>query len=425
MTPSFKNLRLDNWRQFEKIDIELHDRLTVLTGANGAGKTTLLNIFAEHFGWRTPYLATPTFVSKGIDYVVGVFGDLFKRWRQGDTDVAVGKLTYSDGQATDLTVPRATTIQYQLNVPSRQNVAGLHISSHRDLPRYQTVATIPAAAAQVTDAYNAYNSVLLQRFEGSYSQFSPTYRLKESLMAMATFGAGNQYVEPNPALLQAYTSFIDVLKRLIPPSVGFKNLSIRPPEIVIVTQSGEFVLDAASGGILAIIDLAFRIHMYSLSQTKFAVTIDEPENHLHPSMQRTLLPSLLQAFPNVQFIVATHSPLMISAVKESSVYALKFTDREGKPLPGEPRDSTQRRVVTSIRLDTVNKAGTSAAILRDVLGVEATVPDWVEDELGEVIARFRDQPITDELLGRLREELARLGFSQLYPTTVANLVQKK
>jgi 6,7-dimethyl-8-ribityllumazine synthase len=53
------------------------------------------------------------------------------------------------------------------------------------------------------------------------------------------------------------------------------------------------------------------------------------------------------------------------------------------------------------------------------------VPDWVEAELGEVIARFRNQAITDELLRRLREELARLGFSQLYPTTVASLVQKK
>ena len=192
-----------------------------------------------------------------------------------------------------------------------------------------------------------------------------------------------------------------------------------------MTQSGEFVLDAASGGILTLIDLVFRIHMYSLDRQSFAVTIDEPENHLHPSMQRSLLPSLLQAFPKGQFIVATHSPFMISAVKDSFVYALKFRDREGNPLPGEPTDARLKRVVTSLKLDTINKASTSAAILRDVLGVEATIPEWVETDLGNLVAEFRDQPVNDESLAKLRAELDRLGFSELYPSTVARVVTKQ
>lgn len=421
----FKNLRLDNWRQFEKIDLELHEHLTVITGANGAGKTSLLNIFAEHFGWNSPYLATPTRVGKSYEYLVGVFGQLLGLWRSGSGDVTMGSVSYSNGESTPLTVPRATTIQYQLTLPKRQAVEGVHISSHRDLPRYQTVRSIPATSPQLSDAYDSYNNLLLQRFQGSYGEFSPTYRLKESLMAMATFGAGNEYVQPNPTLLKAYTDFIDLLKKVIPPSIGFLTLSMRPPEVVIVTESGEFVLDAASGGILALIDLVFRIHMYSLTRDSFVVTIDEPENHLHPSMQRSLLPSLLNAFPRAQFIIATHSPLMISAVKDSSVYALKFTDREGKPLQGEPTDTAQKRVVTSLKLDTVNKAGTAAAILRDVLGVEATIPAWVESDLATLVAEFRDKPITNELLDRLRDKLNDLGFSQLYPSTVARLVSTK
>jgi energy-coupling factor transporter ATP-binding protein EcfA2 len=420
----FKNLRLDNWRQFEKIDLELHDHLTVITGANGAGKTSLLNIFAEHFGWQSPYLATPTRVEKGYEYLVGVFGRLLAAWRTESGDVTMGSISYSNGETTTLTVPRATSIQYQLNLPRRQVVDGVHISSHRDLPRYQTVRSIPATSPQLADAYDSYNNLLLQRFQGSYGEFSPTYRLKESLMAMATFGAGNEYVQPNPTLLKAYTEFVALLRKVIPPSIGFLNLSMRPPEVVIVTKSGEFVLDAASGGILALIDLVFRIHMYSLTRESFVVTIDEPENHLHPSMQRSLLPSLLNAFPRCQFIIATHSPLMISAVKDSAVYALKFIDREGKPLKGEPTDTALKRVVTSLELDTINKAGTAAAILRDVLGVEATIPEWVESDLANLIAQLRDKPITKELLDSLREELTRLGFSQLYPTTVARLVTR-
>jgi hypothetical protein len=423
----FKKLQLDNWRQFEQIDIDLHDRLTVLTGANGAGKTTLLNIFAEHFGWSLPYLATPRQGAKGAyEYLVGFFGKLLQLTKREPSDqVTVGTLTYSTGASTTLTVPRASGIQYQLNSPNRNPVEGIHVGSHRELPRYQTVTSIPTTSVAPSDAYRLYNDLLIQRFQGQHTQFSPIYRLKESLIAMATFGAGNAYVQANPALLTAYTGFIVVIKKIIPPSIGFLDLSIRTPEVVVVTESGEFVLDAASGGVLTLIDLAFRIHMFSLDRDSFVVTIDEPENHLHPSMQRSLLPSLLRAFPTAQFIIATHSPLMVSAVKDSLVFALKFVDRTGKPLQGEPADAAQKRVVTSIKLDSVNKAGTAAAILREVLGVEATIPEWVEAELANLVERYREQPLTDESLNRLRSDLSELGFSDLYPAAVANVVAKK
>ena len=46
----FTSLRIEGWRQFGHVDISLHPRLTVLTGANGAGKSSLLKIFQRHFG---------------------------------------------------------------------------------------------------------------------------------------------------------------------------------------------------------------------------------------------------------------------------------------------------------------------------------------------------------------------------------------
>lgn len=53
------------------------------------------------------------------------------------------------------------------------------------------------------------------------------------------------------------------------------------------------------------------------------VLIDEPETHLHPKWQRTVLPSLIGAIeswdqsykPEVQFIVATHSPLILASME--------------------------------------------------------------------------------------------------------------
>lgn len=62
--------------------------------------------------------------------------------------------------------------------------------------------------------------------------------------------------------------------------------------------------------------------MFNSPDEKFVIILDEPENHLHPELQRTLLPNLLNAFPNVQFIIATHNPFVISSVDKSQVYVL-------------------------------------------------------------------------------------------------------
>lgn len=34
----YNNIKISNWRQFENIDINFDEHLTILTGANGAGK---------------------------------------------------------------------------------------------------------------------------------------------------------------------------------------------------------------------------------------------------------------------------------------------------------------------------------------------------------------------------------------------------
>jgi hypothetical protein len=59
--------------------------------------------------------------------------------------------------------------------------------------------------------------------------------------------------------------------------------------------------------------------------SQIIVLIDEPETHLHPRWQRTVLPSLFHAIhawntsgspkPDIQFIVATHAPLVMASME--------------------------------------------------------------------------------------------------------------
>jgi hypothetical protein len=58
------------------------------------------------------------------------------------------------------------------------------------------------------------------------------------------------------------------------------------------------------------------------------VLIDEIDLHLHPSLQRALIPRLRKVFPRVQWIVTTHSPLVLANFDVNEIIALD-RDRDG------------------------------------------------------------------------------------------------
>ena len=54
----------------------------------------------------------------------------------------------------------------------------------------------------------------------------------------------------------------------------------------------------------------------NLSDVRGIVIIDEIDAHLHTQLQKEVLPNLLASFPNVQFIITTHSPLFLIGMEE-------------------------------------------------------------------------------------------------------------
>ncbi|SHI54878.1 AAA family ATPase [Pollutimonas bauzanensis] len=279
------------------------------------------------------------------------------------------------------------------------------------MQNYQAISAIPTNAINAEQAYQAYFGEVMQRYNNGYTQFSPTYRMKETLISMAMFGAGNQYVEKDESLEKLFLNFKKILSEILPPSIGFQDISVRIPDVVLVTHSGEFMIDAASGGLMSLIDLGWQIFLYSHNKDDFTVLLDEPENHLHPSMQRSLLSRLSTAFPRAQFIVATHSPFMVSSVKDSIVHALRYESADGAVETGEFITSR----VSSVELDLDTRAATANEILRDVLGVPVTLPQWAEEDLRRITNQLDIRSITSEGLVDLRKDLSEAGLSEYYP----------
>lgn len=88
--------------------------------------------------------------------------------------------------------------------------------------------------------------------------------------------------------------------------------------------------DGYSAAIQIVADLILRMEQNWLQKgslssydTEGIVLIDELETHLHISLQKTILPFLTEFFPNIQFIIATHSPYVLNSIDNCVIYDLE------------------------------------------------------------------------------------------------------
>jgi len=157
------------------------------------------------------------------------------------------------------------------------------------------------------------------------------------------------------------------------PDDGYRFSSSSDPGAALSLQS---LSEGFRSTFVWVLDLLMRLsgHGIDLGHTKDAaaiVLIDEVDLHLHPSWQRTLLPTLNELFPQMQFIVTTHSPLVAQALDPRDIVILTTS-------PAEERVTVQVKEGTASR--------SYDAIMRELFGVTSRFSIDVEKEL----KRFKD-----------------------------------
>lgn len=87
------------------------------------------------------------------------------------------------------------------------------------------------------------------------------------------------------------------------------------------TVNFDTLSDGYSSAINIITELVMRmeINKFGDYSQPGIVFIDEIETHLHVALQKKILPMLRVFFPNIQFVVTTHSPFVVSSVDDAIV----------------------------------------------------------------------------------------------------------
>ncbi|MGZ3772711.1 MAG: AAA family ATPase [Pseudobdellovibrionaceae bacterium] len=408
-----KSLKINDWKHIEAIELEFDKPVVILTGSNGSGKSTIMRLLSQHADWNLQEYGTPDKDQK--TGLISYFSRLLpSSWFGGqkktefELGFEIGEIKYLNGVKAPISVTNnKNSAGYNVSISGRQNIRAIHIPAYRPLFVHQPVNNISTTPTTKQNAFSTATLACRNNYLGNSNQAG--YFLKDTLLNWIHHGYGNALSPGNQLYLDLFDEFQTKLASVLPESLGFEKIEPRNSDVILKCKSGEYLLDASSGGITALIDLTWQIFLAN-DGTPFLVLIDEIENHLHPSLQRSVLANLSNAYPNARFICTTHSPFVVSSVADSSVYALKFNERN--------------RVVSQ-KLDLSDKSGSAAEVLREILGVPVTVPIWVEEKINHLVKKYQDQDLTPEKVKIFSQELKDAGLENLSVLALASLASGK
>lgn len=136
----------------------------------------------------------------------------------------------------------------------------------------------------------------------------------------------------------------------ITPGLAFEyaGINTRTYQINIRTADGVVPIEELSEGTTALIGWSSVLlrRMYDLYgdtenplEHYALVLIDEIDGHMHPFWQKNIVPALREIFPNVQFVMATHAPLIVGGLRDCQVTKLSRNVQTGAVSAQQTRNN--------------------------------------------------------------------------------------
>lgn len=97
------------------------------------------------------------------------------------------------------------------------------------------------------------------------------------------------------------------------------------------------------------------------------VLIDEVDKHLHITLQKEILPKLFNLFPNIQFIVSSHSPFLNIGLAETASERSQIIDLDNNGITCSPTNNALYKEVYDMMVNENNQFARKYQQLEDSL----------------------------------------------------------
>ena len=131
-----------------------------------------------------------------------------------------------------------------------------------------------------------------------------------------------------------FRDFEELLRHIYQDDELRLEFNYRDYSFRICTEGKKFKFTEVSDGFAAVLDIVADLILKMQGegtlvrnyQKEGIVLIDEIETHLHLALQKVIMPLLTKVFPNIQFIITTHSPFVLSSMPDAVAYDLEHRE---------------------------------------------------------------------------------------------------
>jgi len=376
-----KRVILNNVGTFKTLEIPLAptekapSNITVFVGNNGTGKTSILKALATALSWFIARLRTEKGSGNPIPeetilnaanaaaIEIEIFDSIRISAHPHESDMG------ARFQWRLAKIRKGRKAQYNSNLNDCNRLANHYRSALTDnektslpliafYPVERVVIDIPLKirTKHTFLQLDGYDNSLIQGVD--FRRFFEWFREREDIenesgipeemrsvirQFIASEDLWKQFLEANASTRDKQLTAVRTAIRQFMPQMDHLRVRRRPRLHMAIDKNGETLnvaqLSQGEKSLMALVgDIARRLAMLNPALDnpltgEGIILIDEVDLHLHPSWQRSLCDRLISTFPNCQFVLTTHSPLVISDCKHVLAYSL--TNGESQELPSQ------------------------------------------------------------------------------------------
>ena len=337
-----KEIHLENFRGIENLTVKFCSGVNLIIGNNGAGKSSLLagiSLALESLLFGIAKSEGKKLIRDDVRAIPTLLGSVTESVEYC-TPVKVSCIFELDGTDYDTSHEYDEDAQGDMAIAThKQQVKYEAINKMRDLVNDKNsrlpLLSYQGDRRQFFTANNEVNQLSgqIERRQGYKNCLTGNASVEAiqnwcAQMDYAGYRLGHEAVE--------YVLFKKIVSLFIMALEENDNVRVEfSPKLnhLVYSENGNgYLVHNLSAGyqsaLCLVMELAYRVALLNPSLQKLedlegVVVIDEIDMHLHPRWQWKILEALRATFPGVQFIIATHSPIVLSSAEDAKLILME------------------------------------------------------------------------------------------------------